>query len=305
MAAITAEGITRRFGELTAVDEVSLEVSEGEVFGLLGPNGAGKTTFIRMLSCLISPSSGSAEVMGMSISDDAAEIRRIIGILPENPGVYPNMTAYQNLDFYAKLYGLSEDVRAKNIEHYLGLFGLWDRRHDEVGKFSKGMKQKVALARALVHDPKIIFLDEPTSGLDPKASKIVNDSLIKLKGERRTIFLNTHNLHEAQMLCDRVSILNKKIVAQGTPKELERSLWSNGVVVDMTDATKKVVAAVRKLSFVKNVESDEARLLIELDDPGKNNPKLIKEIVKAGGEILYVTEKSHSLEDVYLEIMGG
>ncbi len=303
MAAITTRGLSRSFGPVKAVDDVSLEVSEGEVFGLLGPNGAGKTTTIRMLACLISATSGSATVLGKSIGKEARDIRASIGLLPESPGLYKNMTAYENLDFYGKLYGVAPSKRRGNIEKYLRLFEIWDRRDDLVGNFSKGMKQKVAIARALVHEPKILFLDEPTSGLDPKASKIVNDSLLELKKQKRTIFLNTHNLHEAQMLCDRVAIINGGIVAQGSPGELERSLWTRETEVELEKATPAVAKAVESLKSVKSVSRKGNRLTIDVGDPEKSNPEIVRAIVKAGGNVRFVTERRHSLQDVYLELI--
>lgn len=303
MVAITVKDLTRIFGEINAVDNVSFDVKEGEVFGLLGPNGAGKTTTIRMLACLISPTSGSATVLGKPIGKGAQEIRANIGLLPENPGLYKNMTAYENLDFYAKLYGVPKEKRRENIKLYLQLFEIWDRRDDGVGTFSKGMAQKVAIARALIHEPKILFLDEPTSGLDPKSAKIVNDSLVSLKREKITIFLNTHNLHQAEMLCDRVVILNSKIIAQGSPKELERSLWTRETEIELEGITPKVVRAVKAVKSVKSAKESGNKLVINVDEPEKSNPELIESIVKAGGRIKFVTEKKHSLQDVYLELI--
>ena len=221
---IDAENLTKKFGELTAVDELTLHVEEGEIFGFLGPNGAGKTTTMRMLSCLISKTSGEARIAGYDVNDkaDSLKIRKIIGLLPENVGLYDDLTAYKNLDFYGKLYECSETQRKQNIEHFLKLLGLWDKREVMVGTFSKGMKQKLAIARALIHDPEILFLDEPTANLDPESSKIVRDFILDLKKEKRTIFLNTHNLDEAQRICDKIGIFNTKLMAIGSPEELER-----------------------------------------------------------------------------------
>jgi ABC-2 type transport system ATP-binding protein len=303
MAAITVDGLSRSFGEIRAVDNVSFRVGEGEVFGLLGPNGAGKTTTIRMLACLISPTSGTATVLGSQIGKGAQGIRARIGLLPESPGLYKNMTAYQNLDFYAKLYGVPADKRRENIEKYLKLFEIWDRRDDAVATFSKGMAQKVAIARALVHEPRILFLDEPTAGLDPKAAKIVNDSLMELRKQRITIFLNTHNLHQAQMLCDRVAILKSKIVAIGSPQELERSLWTRETIVELEKVTPDVLKAIKAMRDVKGIKQEGGKLVIDVDDPERSNPGLVEKIVKAGGRIKFVAEKRYSLEDVYLELI--
>lgn len=185
---IDTKDITRKFGDLTAVDALTLNVKEGEIFGFLGPNGAGKTTTIRMLCCLISKTSGEARIGGYDIDDpeDSLRIRKIIGLLPENVGLYNDLSAYDNLDFYGKLYDCPLSLRKENIRHFLELMGLWDKRNSIVGDFSKGMKQKLAIARALIHDPQILFLDEPTANLDPESAKTVRDFIIQLKKEENT-----------------------------------------------------------------------------------------------------------------------
>ena len=197
---IDAENLTRKFGNLTAVDNLTLHIDEGEVFGFLGPNGAGKTTTVRMLCCLISKTSGKAQIGGYEVGNaaDAKKIRRIIGLLPENVGLYESLSAYKNLDFYGRLYKCSEQERRERIEYFLKMLKLWDKRDEAVGALSKGMKQKLAIARALIHDPEVLFLDEPTANLDPEASKTVRDFILELKKEKRTIFLNTHMLDEAE-----------------------------------------------------------------------------------------------------------
>ncbi len=191
---IDIDNLTKKFGNLTAVDNLTLHVEEGEVFGLLGPNGAGKTTTIRMLCCLISKTSGNATFDDLSLNNkaDHVKIRKIIGLLPENVGLYEDITAYRNLDFYGKLYQCPESQRKERIEFYLKMLELWDKRDVTVGMFSKGMKQKLAIARALIHEPKILFMDEPTANLDPEMTKMVRDFILELKKEKRTIFLNTH-----------------------------------------------------------------------------------------------------------------
>jgi ABC-2 type transport system ATP-binding protein len=224
---IDLQNLTRKFGNLTAVDNVTLHVEEGEVFGFLGPNGAGKTTTVRMLCCLIGKTSGEARIGNYNVDTEAncLKIRQMVGFLPENVGLYDSLSAYQNLDFYGQLYEVPESKRKENIEH-LTLLGIWERREDAVGTFSKGTKQKIAIARALIHDPKVLFLDEPTANLDPEASKTVRDFILDLKKGKRTIFLNTHNLDEAERLCDRIAILKTKLIAVDSPKNLERSLQS-------------------------------------------------------------------------------
>jgi ABC-2 type transport system ATP-binding protein len=302
---IDAENLTRKFDDLTAVDNLTLNVGEGEVFGFLGPNGAGKTTTMRMLSCLISKTSGEARIAGYDVSDeqDSLKIRKIIGLLPENVGLYEDLTAYKNLDFYGKLYECTESQRKENIKHFLKMLGIWDKRDVMVGTFSKGMKQKLAIARVLIHDPEILFLDEPTANLDPESSKTVRDFILSLKKEKKTIFLNTHNLYEAQRVCDKIGIFNTKLMAIGTPEELEASVWSNKTVIQLEQITDKVLKALSKLSL-RNITTDNNKLIIDVVNPEKENPVIVDAIVGAGGQIQYVNRLSPTLEDAYLKFMG-
>jgi len=302
---IDAENLTRKFGSLTAVENVSLHVDEGEVFGFLGPNGAGKTTTIRMLCCLIGKTSGKARIGNFSIDkeQDCLEIRKIVGLLPENVGLYENLSAYRNLDFFGKLYEVPGQKRQENIEQLLRLLGIWERREDVVGTFSKGTKQKIAIARALIHDPKVLFLDEPTANLDPEAAKTVRDFILDLKKEKRTIFLNTHNLDEAERLCDRIGILKTRLIAVDSPQNLERSLYKRKTIVHLENVSDRVLSAVKNLSVVKNVRTVDNKTVLDLDNPEKDNPEVVKAIVAAGGNIQYVTELKSTLEDVYLKLI--
>ncbi len=302
---IDAENLTRKFGNLTAVESVSLHVDEGEVFGFLGPNGAGKTTTIRMLCCLIGKTSGQARIGNFSVDNeqDCLEIRKIVGLLPENVGLYENLSAYRNLDFYGKLYEVPAQKRQENIERLLRLLGIWERREDVVGTFSKGTKQKIAIARALIHEPQVLFLDEPTANLDPEAAKTVRDFVLELKKEKRTIFLNTHNLDEAERLCDRIAILKTKLVAVDSPKNLEHSLYNRRTIIHLEAVSDAMVAAVKELGMVKNLRVTDSKLILDIDNPEKDNPEVIRAIVKAGGNIQYVTELRSTLEDVYLKLI--
>lgn len=302
---IETENLTRKFGNLTAVENLTLKVDEGEVFGFLGPNAAGKTTTVRMLCCLISKTSGKARIGNFEVDSekDCLEIRKMVGLLPENVGLYDNLSAYRNLDFYGKLYEVPANKRQENIERLLKLLGIWERREDAVGTFSKGTKQKIAIARALIHEPQVLFLDEPTANLDPEASKTVRDFILDLKKEKRTIFMNTHNLDEAGRICDRIAILKTKLIAVGSPEELERGTSARKTVVHLENINNTILAAVNKLNMVKNVRTSENRLIIDMDDPEKDNPQLVKAIVMAGGNIQYVTELRSSLEDVYLKLI--
>jgi ABC-2 type transport system ATP-binding protein len=311
---IETKGLTKRFGGLTAVDNLTLKVNAGEVFGFLGPNGAGKTTTVRMLCCLISKTSGEAKIGDYDTgrSEDALKIRKLIGLVPDNVGLYEDLSAYDNLDFYGKLYGCTEAQRKENIERFLTMLGLWEKRDAVAGTFSKGMKQKLAIARALIHEPELLFMDEPTANLDPESAKTVRDFILELKKEKRTIFLNTHNLDEAQRICDRIGILSTKLIATGTPQELEKALSGGGgtrktIVLLQEQATDAILAGVRKLPAVGSVAAEGNKLEVALSDPDKQNAPVIEAIVKAGGHIQSVTIVSASLEDVYLKLVreGG
>jgi ABC-2 type transport system ATP-binding protein len=299
---IDAANLTKKFGDVTAVDGLTFHVNEGEVFGFLGPNGAGKTTTVRMLCCLIARTSGEARIAGYDTANDAdsLKIRSMIGFMPENVGLYGELSAYRNLDFYARLYGRSGQQRRESIERLLRLLGLWEKKDQPVGTFSKGMKQKVAIARALVHDPEILFLDEPTVNLDPEAAKTVRDFILELKKEKKTIFLNTHNLDEAQKLCDRIGILKTHLLRTGTPEELKEALWGSKTVIELDEVNDAIVAAVKHHTPGKVIVEDH-RLIIDVQNAVRENPGLVQAIVTAGGRIRFVQEFSPSLEDVYLK----
>jgi ABC-2 type transport system ATP-binding protein len=302
---IQIEGLTKTFaakgGGLTAVDNLTLSVEEGEVFGFLGPNGAGKTTTVRMLCALIAPTTGKAMVNGFDVSRDGQRVRESVGILTETPGMYDRLSAEQNLVIFAKLYGVTQPLEAAH--QYLKMLGLWERRLDAAGSFSKGMRQKLAIARALLHEPKVLFLDEPTSGLDPEAARLVREAIEQLKAERRTIFLTTHNLDEADRLCDRIGIFKTRLVTVDTPANLRRKLYGRQVVFHMKHLEPSWAEAVAALPFVQEARAVEARLLVRLDEPETHNPELVRRLVALGAEIQFVGELRHSLEDVYLRLV--
>ena len=288
---IDTENLTKKFGDLTAVDSLTLHVDDGEVFGFLGPNGAGKTTTVRMLCCLISKTSGTAKIGNYEVgnSADQQKIRRMIGLLTENVGLYEELSAYDNLDFYGRFYKLDVQKRKEQIEYLLKMLGLWEKRNVAAGTFSKGMKQKLAIARALIHDPQVLFLDEPTASLDPEASKTVRDFILELKKEKRTIFLNTHLLDEAEKICDRVAILNTRLIATGTPQELRRQLSGRKIKVQLQRVDNVIVEAVKKIGFQVS-EITNNSLVIDVSDPEKENPAILKAIEGAGGHVQFVTE---------------
>jgi len=300
---IRTENITKSFGELTAVKNLDLTVTEGEIYGFLGPNGAGKTTTVRMLSCLISITDGKAFIGGKEVGKDNKEIRKNTGLVTENPGLYEHLSAYMNMRFYASLYEVSANVQRTRIEKYLGMLGLIDRKDEMVGTFSKGMKQKLAIAKSLLHEPGILFLDEPTASLDPEASKIVRDFIRGLKEKKRTIFLCTHNLDEAEKVCDRIGIFNKMLVEEGTPAELKQKLFGQKVEFHLKEINDDIINLLKSLSFINDMQITDNKIITELRDPEVNNPEIVKSIVHAGGEIIYINRMKHSLEDVYLSIV--
>jgi len=298
---IQTEELTKRFGETLAVDRLSFQVNEGEVFGFLGPNGAGKTTTVRMLTSLIGPTAGSAVVNGFQVGKADKEIRRSVGILTETPGMYDNLSAEYNLRIFANLYEV-KDVSGQ-VEKYLRMLGLWDRRFDEAGTFSKGMKQKLAIARALLHEPRILFLDEPTSALDPEASHLVREFIEELRKAGRTIFLCTHNLDEADRLCDRIGVFKTHLLVIDTPANLRSQLFGRKIVFHLRQAEDGIATEIRSLPFVIDAKVIDNKLIVTLDDPENRNPDIIRKLVGAGIDIQFVGELRHSLEDVYLHLV--
>ena len=298
---IHVENLTKRFNQTLAVDSLTLDVAEGEVFGFLGPNGAGKTTTVRMLTSLIGPTSGTATVGGFVLGKQDTNIRRTVGVLTETPGMYDNLSAEYNLRIFAELYEV-EDVPGQ-IEKYLKMLGLWERRFDAAGTFSKGMKQKLAIARALLHEPPILFLDEPTAGLDPEGAHLVREFVAELKKEGRTIFLCTHNLDEADHLCDRVGVFKTRLLVVDTPTRLRASVFGRKVIFHLRTADEVIAENVRKLPFVREVKVVENKLVVTLDEPEARNPDVVRSLVKAGADIQFVGELRHSLEDVYLQLV--
>jgi ABC-2 type transport system ATP-binding protein len=299
---IETHDLTKQFDDHVAVDGLTLSIAEGEVFGFLGPNGAGKTTTVRMLTSLIGPTRGTATVAGFQVGRDNQDIRRTVGILTESPGMYDRLSAYRNLRIYAELYEVA-DV-AGQVEKYLRMLGLWERRNDAAGTFSKGMRQKLAIARALLHEPRVLFLDEPTSGLDPEAAKLVRDFIDELSGQKRTIFMCTHNLDEADRLCDRVAVFKSKLRVVDTTEGLRRRLYGRQVQVQLGGDSAEYLSMLQALPYVKHASATENHLLLDIDDPEHDNPALIQTLVAAGAPVQYVTEQRHSLEDVYLTLIN-
>ncbi|HET8843065.1 MAG TPA: ABC transporter ATP-binding protein [Ktedonobacteraceae bacterium] len=305
MNAIETSRLTRAFGERLAVENLTLAIPQGSVFGFLGPNGAGKTTTVRMLAALIAPTSGGAVVAGHTLGKENIAIRRSVGILTETPGLYNRLSAQQNLLFFARLYGLSAQKAATQVEHYLRLLELWERREEKAGSFSKGMRQKLAIARALLHEPEIIFLDEPTAGLDPEAARTVREFIRNLRAEGRTIFLTTHNLHEADQLCDLVGVFRTRLLRVDTPGNLRVGMFGRGTLVRVVGQADHWLEVARALPFVGAATAHEDQLTVRLDDPDYQNPMLIRALVTAGAQLRYVESLRHSLEEVYLGLLDA
>jgi ABC-2 type transport system ATP-binding protein len=302
---IQAENLARQFGSVRAVNDVSFEVEPGEVFGMLGPNGAGKTTLVRLLNGVIEPSAGTARVLGFDAMSQGHELRRYTGVLTETPALYERLTARDNLTFFGTLYGVPEAELPRRVDDLLECFGLKERADDRAGGYSKGMKQRLALARTLIHQPKVLFLDEPTAGLDPEAALQVTTLIEELSRQGgRTVFLCTHNLEEAQHLCDRVAVINQgRLLAVGTAEQLARGLWE-GLWVDVTLQSAPegdFCQRLRSIQGVLDVMGEGHNLSVQVQEEAVL-PALVAGIVTAGGQILRVSPREHSLQEIYFKL---
>ncbi|HVM25477.1 MAG TPA: ABC transporter ATP-binding protein [Candidatus Limnocylindrales bacterium] len=303
---IEVTGLGKRFGSLTAVHDLTFTVGDGEIFGILGPNGAGKTTSVRMLAGLIAPSQGTARINGNELGSESQRIRATTGILTESPGLHDRLTARQNLAYYGRLYGLRGRPLAQAVDRYLRVVGLSDAADRKVGGFSKGMRQKVAIARALLHEPEVIYLDEPTSGLDPSAAKTIRDFVATLRDAGRSIVVCTHNLDEAERLCDRIGIMRGTLLQVDTPARLRRGNGTAAVRVDLVGARRpsSFLDLLAGLPFVAGARADDGSLVVEVREPRGDNPELVRALVDAGARIVAVHEEAATLEQVYLDLVG-
>lgn len=306
-AVIKTHNLTRRFDEITAVEGLNLEVHAGEVLGFLGHNGAGKTTTVRLLNGVLDPTSGEARVLGLDPAVEGPELRARTGVLTETPAVDERLTGFENLSIFGALFRVPEEDLPRRVDALLDLFQLEDRAHDRVSEYSKGMKQKLALARALIHQPEVLFLDEPTAGLDPVITRQVHD-LIREQSRSgdRTVFLCTHNLDEAQRLCDRVALLqNGRMIALGSPAELAREIWP-GVHLEIETAQggeAKLENALTKFKGLSGLQITHAPgiLTLSLDDR-ERIPTLVAHLVREGAPIFQLTRQEPTLEDVYFAL---
>jgi ABC-2 type transport system ATP-binding protein len=313
-AAIEASHLTKTFGARTAVADVSFTVARGEVFGFLGPNGAGKTTTVRILGTLIAPTAGSAVVADIPLSPaTGAQIRQRISIMPEAPGLYRRLTVTENLDFFARLYGLPR--REQRISQALAAVGLRDRAHDLTGSLSKGLRQRAALARSLLNDPAVMFLDEPTSGLDPVAAHEVHGLISALRDRGVTVFLTTHRLDEAERLCDRVAIMNTRLLTIGRPDELRQRLFTRSLAITTAAPLRSPDQVFTGLPAVQSWQTTTsaapvtpsadgpAGYVLTVTDPAQAAPAVTRALVAAGADVLSIGESRHTLEDVYLQLV--
>jgi|LSQX01.2.fsa_nt_gb ABC-2 type transport system ATP-binding protein len=304
MGMIKTENLTKIFtikkgADIPAVVDLTLDIDAGEVFGFLGPNGAGKTTTVRMLTSLIAPTSGLASVNGFKVGEEDQSIRRSVGILTESPGLYDRLSALKNLSIFANLYDV-EDVD-RQVQKYLSMLGLWTRRDDPVGSFSKGMRQKLAVARAMLHEPPLLFLDEPTSGLDPESASLVRSFIEELKGEGRTIFICTHNLNEAERLCDRIGIFKTHLIEIDTTTNLRLKFFERKVVFHLRELDPLWLNRIQALAGVQDVRAVDNKLVVGMKEPETLNPHIVRTLVDLGADVLFVGELRHSLEEIYME----
>jgi ABC-2 type transport system ATP-binding protein len=303
--AIRTEGLTRDFGSLRAVDGISLEVPAGAIFGFLGPNGSGKTTTIRLLLGLLEPTQGTATVLGHDARTDAAAIRQRCGALLEHSGLYERMTAQDNLEFYARVWHLDPSRRRERVHELLSGLALWDRRNELVGAWSRGMKQKLAVARALLHQPDLVFLDEPTAGLDPIAAAALREDLTGLaRREGVTVFLTTHNLGEAEKLCDQVAVIRSgHLLAVGRPDELRGQARRDRMEITGRGLDARVTALLAAQPAVESAENDGSRLTLRLRD-GQDTASLVTLLVHEGVEIDEVRKGGADLEEAFMALVG-
>ena len=303
MSTIRTEALCKRFGDLQAIEKINLNVRAGEILALLGPNGAGKTTTVRILASVLRPTSGRAWIAGHDVAQEAVTVRRLVGVLTEDPGLYRRMRAREYLTFFGRLYGLSLQACERQSERLMAQFGMQDAWSLRLGEYSKGMRQKLALIRTLLHDPPVLLLDEPTSAMDPHSAKLVRDSILSLRTHDRAIVLCTHNLTEAEMLADRIAIIRRgKIVIRGTVAQLKRQLLGLPTyeirVAGSVDGLSSIVGNLAHLAC-----KGQDWIRYRTDRAHEINPILLDRFGAAGIPVVTLSEVPHSLEEVYLQVV--
>lgn len=298
---IEATDLTRRFGNRLAVEALSLHVGAGEIFALVGPNGAGKTTTLRMLGGLIAPTTGSARIAGIPLTRGRMQaVRGKVGFLTEAPGLWDRLTVRANLLVYARLYGVADPKRA--VAHVLDLFGLSDRAASLAAQLSKGMKQRVALARCLIHDPPVLLLDEPTSGLDPQTARVVRELIIERRARGHAIIVSTHNLDEAERMANRIGVLQRRMLAVDAPDALRRRLFGRRVHIRLGNGVERF-GPVALSAGAEGLEPHADGFSVAVGDGWADVPRIVRALVEAGAEIHAVTPERVPLEDVYLRLI--
>ncbi|EFO81589.1 ABC transporter related protein [Oscillochloris trichoides DG-6] len=303
---IEASQLSKQFGAFQAVRSINLNIQPGELLALLGPNGAGKTTTVRMLGAILKPSSGYARICGHDVVQEAETVRSKVGLLTEYPGLYGRMAAMEYLDFFGSLLGLEAHTRQARAELLLRQFGMWEARERKLDGYSKGMKQKIALVRALIHDPPVLFLDEPTTAMDPQSARTVRDAIHDLRAADRSILLTTHNLSEAEVLADRIAIIRSgQIIAQGTIAELTRQLLGAPIYELRLAPPFPASAAAPILADLISVESQsDTALRYRTSEPHLLNPQILSRLASTGLPVLALAEVPQRLEEVYLRIVA-
>jgi ABC-2 type transport system ATP-binding protein len=305
--AVEVKGLTKRFGAFTAVDDVSFDLAEGEIFGSLGPNGAGKTTLLRMLTTLIVPTRGSARVAGFDVVKDAAAVRRRIGVIPQAMTSDLDLTGYENMDVFGRIYGVPARERRERIQYLLDMVGLTSRAHELVATYSGGMRRRLEVARGLVHRPEILFLDEPSSGLDPQSRRVMWDLLRQIRQESTTtILLTTHYMEEADALCGRIAIIDAgRIVALGDPQQLKRQLPGNErVSLAVMPLSAGLIDRLKALPFVHKVHVENETVHVYVDNGATTLPALMDTIRSSGATVASASIHEQSLEDVFIHFTG-
>ena len=301
---IVAAGLCKEFDGLFAVDEVDLNIHAGEVLALLGPNGAGKTTTVRLLTSVLRPTRGWARIDGHDVVQEAARVRALVGVLTEQHGLYGRMPAFDYMDFFGQIYGLDKTVRRKRITDLLTRFGLNPSDRRRIGEYSKGMRQKLALARALVHDPPVLLLDEPTSAMDPESARLVRDSIHSLRSANRAIIICTHNLNEAEELADQIAIIRRgRIIIQGTPNNLKRRyLGPKEFEVRLGSNLNGYIPILPPLAIHTAHGNDWLRY--QSEQPEIHNPEILRILISQNFPVISLQEVERSLEQVYMEVIN-
>ncbi len=302
---IEAHELTKMFGTFCAVDRVSLQVAAGTVLAMLGPNGAGKTTTVRMMTSILRPTSGRARIAGYDVTTNPVEVRGHVGVLTEQHGLYERMKALEYLDFFGRVYRLDQRMLRRRAADLMERFGLSDALDRRLGEYSKGMKQKLALVRAMLHDPPVLLLDEPTSAMDPQSAKLVRDAILELRHDHRTFIVTTHNLTEAQILADRIAIIRQgRIVALGTFEELSRTFVGVPLMELRVRAPLNGLTA-QLSSMVQVTETGENWVRYRVEEPELTNPQIVRHLTAQGVDVVTLSPLQESLETVYLRIVEG